>query len=264
MSRIPDIIIERVLLGEATSEQRARVMANPDAVARLEELRLEDAAFFERLAADDVVPQIERKVHVARTRDAVKARTRTWTQLGAVLVPLSAAAVGLMALNTTPSTDQLEPPLREVHDPDDGLILAKGPPARLHVYRQHQGASKSLRPGTVLRRGDQLQLAYTSTRPSHGVMFSIDGNRQVTLHAPDDHKTALKPGHNLLPHAYELDNAPDFERFFFVVSDRPVSVEQVLDAGEALAKSEDPQHGELLLPDELTALDFNLRKDVVP
>jgi hypothetical protein len=38
-----------------------------------------------------------------------------------------------------------------------------------------------------------------------------------------------------LPSAYELDDAPGFERFFLIASDRPFEVAPVLEAARALA-----------------------------
>jgi hypothetical protein len=39
----------------------------------------------------------------------------------------------------------------------------------------------------------------------------------------------------MLEYAYQLDDAPGFERFFLVTSDRALSVAEVLEAGRRLA-----------------------------
>jgi hypothetical protein len=60
----------------------------------------------------------------------------------------------------------------------------------------------------------------------------------VTVHFPSGAATAggLEPkGETLLPFAYELDDAPGFERFFLVTSREPFPVEVVVGAAERLA-----------------------------
>ena len=263
MSRIPDHLVERVLLGEATSEQRAKVLANDEARERLETLKAENAAFLEAHPADKHVGEIRRKLHVAKTRDAVQQRRDRWTLASALLVPLAAAAV-LITVVPSPPADQ---PAGEVLPPseEDGVIVGKGD-ARLVIYRQVRGKPVSLLPETVLREHDQLQLGFHSgNRATHGVLFSVDGRGAVTLHSPDDGNTALRRGRTLLPHAYELDDAPDFERFFLVTHQdkEPLDVDAVLDAAEDLVEQGQGRKGQLQLPAGLKQDDLTILKDVL-
>ena len=94
---------------------------------------------------------------------------------------------------------------------------------------------------TLLREGNTVQLAYL-TPPGdvyYGVIFSIDGRSVVTLHYPYRRQqspimTAGK--RTFLDEAYTLDDAPDFEIFFMVVSQDPLNTESVLKTAEELAK----------------------------
>lgn len=67
-------------------------------------------------------------------------------------------------------------------------------------------------------------MSYVAAGRAHGVIVSIDGRGQVTLHFPADAgaPTALESGRAVpLSHSYELDDAPLFERFMFVTAEAP-------------------------------------------
>jgi hypothetical protein len=70
------------------------------------------------------------------------------------------------------------------------------------------------------------------------VIFSIDGRSALTLHYPYavSGSTELVPGRRIpLEEAYTLDDAPDCEIFFFVISDKPVDAAAILDRAGRLA-----------------------------
>ena len=98
-----------------------------------------------------------------------------------------------------------------------------------------------------------------------GVIVSIDGNGAVTLHAPRDAATSsvLEPeGATLLPDAYELDDAPHFERFFFVTAAERIPVRTVLDAARTLAgQGRRAERAPLPLPSAWQQSSFLLQKE---
>jgi hypothetical protein len=63
-----------------------------------------------------------------------------------------------------------------------------------------------------------------------------------------------------LPHAYELDDAPGFERFFLVTCARAFSVQPVLDAAHAVARGATARTAPLALPSELEQSSVTLEK----
>ena len=86
----------------------------------------------------------------------------------------------------------------------------------------------------------------------------------VTRHWPESGKVAgALEGRDALPlpHAYQLDDAPGFERFFFVTADRPFDVEVVLEAARALAASGQARSARLRLPDWLDQQAFLIAKE---
>ena len=111
---------------------------------------------------------------------------------------------------------------------------------QLLVYRKIKDRVETLSDGERARAGDLLQLAYVSTEDSYGMILSIDGRGAVTLHLPESKGDTTKlelSKQSLLPNAFELDDAPEFERFFFLTSDSPIDVDGILLEAQDMAKN---------------------------
>lgn len=93
----------------------------------------------------------------------------------------------------------------------------------LHVYRHLNGTAERLSEATLLKNGDTIQISYSSGGAKYGAVLSVDGRSALTVHLSDgDRAAALKRENETpLPFAYELDNAPRFETFVFLFSDKP-------------------------------------------
>ena len=126
---------------------------------------------------------------------------------------------------------------------------------RLLIHRKRNNHVELLPNGTSAKAGDLLQLGYITANEPYGIILSIDGQGRVTLHFPEskDLPTALVRRQKiLLPNAIELDNAPAFERFFFITSTSPLEVAGTLRAAEKLAKDLHRASKELLpLPGDI-------------
>ena len=89
-----------------------------------------------------------------------------------------------------------------------------------------------------VREGDTVQVVYRVSGNKHGVIFSIDGRSYVTLHYPYNasQTTQLVSGKNVpLDEAYTLDDAPDYEIFFFITAEIPINVSNIIGIAEQLA-----------------------------
>ena len=108
-----------------------------------------------------------------------------------------------------------------------------------------------------------LQLGYVSAGRRYGAVLSVDGRGSVTLHFPESPAGSpeLKGGTVSLPSAYELDDAPAFERFFFVTSDAPFDVGTVMESARQLAREpERARYAPLSLPEPLSQTSITLDK----
>ncbi len=136
--------------------------------------------------------------------------------------------------------------------------------AYLVVHRKSTTGVEVLATPALARAKDLLQLGYVSAGKRFGIILSVDGRGVVTLHSPVGHRgdSRLAPGGlTFVPQAFELDDAPDFERFFFVTADVPIDVEAVLAAGYALGRDHDrARNGLLNLASFLSQSSFLVQK----
>jgi hypothetical protein len=144
----------------------------------------------------------------------------------------------------------------------------KGQRPALVVYRRTADGSELLADGAVARPGDLLRVAYRGAGRSYGVIVSIDGRGTLTRHLPPngDRAAALKRESTvLLDSAYELDEAPQWERFYFVTGDTPFSITPVEDAvRRAAANDRRGTPAALALPDGLEQSTFSIQKEARP
>lgn len=231
---MPEWLVERACLDElpaGLAAEHRELLAGAQLGARRAEIERSNAEILESLPPAGVAAEVAR-----RERIAARQRGR---QRAARLAGLSAVAVAcavVIAVIVVPRDPDPAPPDRP--DQSGDIIRVKGDP-RLLVHRkrgdqidQLGGASASA------RSGDLIQLSYLAGSARYGAVLSIDGAGVVTLHFPDSTtgSTRLVAASQpiSLAHSYELDDAPAFERFIFVTSDRPIDVAALVRSAEAL------------------------------
>jgi anti-sigma factor RsiW len=221
----PDWQLERYLLGELSAEETEEVRAaldrEPALRGRLAALERSNAEILERHPPERIVPAVRSALRTAapnaRRLGAFGPRPLLATACGATAV---VGAAILLSARPTPS----EPP---------DVTRVKGLVPQLVLFRRAPSGVERLAPGSVARDHDLVQLAYQAAGRHHGVIVSVDGRGTVTRHLPATGPLAapLKAGAPVpLPEAYELDDAPGFERFYLVTADEPFAVEDVVAA----------------------------------
>ncbi len=267
ITRVPDWMLERYLLDELPHKERRRLEKelerDPALRAALEQLRQDDRRVLGAYPPDQVIPQILKRAALARPEAKASRRWR----LAWVAAPALALAVFLLLI--------LPPILqRRLVHPGDGrpeeYTGLKGDgdrsrvTTRLQLYRRNGDSSEQLRDGSPARAGDLLQVAIIPGGETHGVILSIDGAGAVILHFPEkiEADTALPSGSRVfLPRSYELDEAPGFERFFFISSMEMIPTAAILEKARALAV--DPgmaMTGNLDLPGSCRQFSLLIRK----
>lgn len=234
-----ELLIEQLALGEISAEDERWLRAqlgDSEIERRLTSLREANKAFAARHDEAQILRNIADRTRVAEASRATRARASRQT-VRYLLPSLAAAACALLwvAQPGTPETKSLG----TTQDKPE-VIYIKGLSSHLLLYRRLGERADTLSDGARVARGDMLQVGYVASEAKHGVIVSIDGASAVTLHFPDATSaptTLEERGEHLLQHAYELDDAPLFERFFFVTSDTPIDVVKVLDAARTLART---------------------------
>jgi hypothetical protein len=248
---LPDVVLERYRLGELPPGEADRIATR----------MREDAALRERI---DALDRADEALRASGAIDAVAAgvRRRAGTHAHApaagrslasywIVPAIAAAAIAIVVFaRTSPAPNS-----------DSGADRIKGARPALALYRRTAGGSETLADGAVARQGDLVRVGYRGAGHAYGVIFSIDGRQTVTMHLPPDGDRAAPLGHDatvLLDRAYELDDAPRWERFYFVAGDAPFDVAPIVAAARRAPSAA------LALPRGLDQATFSLQKETRP
>lgn|SRR5574344_63647 len=137
---------------------------------------------------------------------------------------------------------------------------------QLIVYRYESGNAIALKNGTKVSEGDLIQICYAVPHAMYGMIISIDGNGTITQHYPQDKEEAvlLSSDKDAVPltDSYQLDDAPAYERFIFVTSDKPFTM-RALEIGVSKMNRKQAEKDSLkeFLPKDATINSIVLRKD---
>jgi hypothetical protein len=250
---VPDLHLEQYALGELTGPRLSAVAQyarTPEGSARLAALAASD-----RDALRAHPPRVMAAAITTRADHAAR-RHATGRALGlSVATALAALLIGvtLWLARTSPDPNSAGLPsdpaaTAAAADFDRGgvaeVVRFKGLTPHLLIHRKAASgdAPAPLAEGATVRGGDVLQVSYVAADAPYGVVLSLDGRGAVTLHFPSDAQasTALTAGGAIpLPHAYLLDDAPAFERFILITSPQPLSIPQLLQAADGLARDHD-------------------------
>ncbi len=234
---VPDWKLERFLLGELPADEmdriRDRVDGDPTLERQLQSLRADDDEVRERYPAAWMARQIERRATQSTVQEVRMPSSSSvqWSRLWPV-----PAAVGLAAmLAFVDIGDDTRDGDGVGQDPIPGIRL-KGSGPRLSLHRKIDNGSEQLHDGGIGRSGDLIQVRYHAAGRSYGAILSVDGNGAVTLHHPsvgDQAQLLQTAGLVSLAFSIELDDAPHWERFYFVTSHTEFELAALLDAAAA-------------------------------
>lgn len=203
------ILLERYRLGELPRNLVAQVESMDNLKEAMDELDRSDKEILEQYSFSTV----ERKI---RRRKAQK--MSRFATIAAALTLVIGGAFIFAGRNGAPSNG----------------IRIKGNQANspvLTLYRHQGDRVEQLSDGALASSGDLLQIGYRNTSPNtFGLILSIDGNGQQTIHYPMSGDEALlleNGGEFYLPWSYELDDAPEYEAFFLLASDQPFSMKDI-------------------------------------
>jgi hypothetical protein len=142
----------------------------------------------------------------------------------------------------------------------------KGLLPALAVYRRTPEGSETLADGAVARAGDVIRVGYRPAGKRFGVIVSSDGRGAVTVHLPRQGDTAAplkSEAMVLLDEAYELDDAPRWEQFYFVTAEDTFDVAPIVAAARRAAAGPGTP-ATLALSPNLEQATFSLRKEATP
>jgi hypothetical protein len=263
---VPELLLERYRLGEVSGEEQRRLerqlAEDPESRERLKQLEHSDLEIRRRHPPKWLAAQVRAQLEA---RAAMRRRSR-----GARLWPRPAALAAAAAVLLVVA--HLSRPLRSpapsptgsgrATTPEDERI--KGLRPSLALYRKTSQGSEPLEDGARARAGDVVRLGYRAAGHGYGTLFSVDGRGVVTRHLPRAGNLAVPletGGTVLLDQAYELDDAPRFERFYLVASEASFELEWVLGAARRAASSGTKASPALALPEGFEQSTLSLEKE---
>lgn len=240
---VPDWKLERFLVGELPEGESGRIevrlTSDPELARRLEALLSEHQALKSVHPPEAMAMGIAARLRRAEgpgTAKAFSLRAPSWLRFPQPRVwgPAFAMVLVLALLPFTPYSPFLRsagPDAVESVGPATERL--KGHKPRLFLHRKLSEGSVRMADGEAVRSGDLIQIQYESAGRGHGAILSLDAEGKVTRHYPETgaRSAALEGGRPVaLGFAYELDDSPGWERFYFVTSDAPFDLAPVEEA----------------------------------
>ncbi|NIM90726.1 MAG: hypothetical protein GTO17_07230 [Candidatus Aminicenantes bacterium] len=256
--------LERYLLGELPPSRMAEITKlaheDPDIKKEVDQLSQANAEILRRNPSETMLPEILRKYDENRRQEQISEKARLITKKRLIYTtPVLVSAIILLFIVFM--KEGVAPDYTRVKG-EESLDFRK---TQIVIYKKNNSEISLLHNGDQVKAGDLLQLAYVPAGKTYGVIFSIDGNGVVTLHHPErkSGSSILKQEKkNLLLSAYELDNAPDFERFFFITAMEEIEVQRVIKKAEELALSlASARTTRLELPESYSQFSILLQKE---
>jgi hypothetical protein len=238
---IPDITLEQYLLNELPDKKKKEIdvisREHPEILDRIENIRKSDINILAEYPAEKISGLIRGRIDASEkekhsgfklTDGHGKKKSTSSKRIKRYILPCMGIAAVIAFIFIMPELNRPFNPQNTVHNGD----RIKGNESALYVYRKNGGSVDYMKNGSIAKKGDLLQVAYMTQKDKYGIIVSIDGRGSVTLHYPaeKDYSTKLDTGKKvLLQNAYELDDAPDFERFFFISSESKLDMSDVND-----------------------------------
>jgi hypothetical protein len=236
------ILVERYRLGELPRSWKKRL--NRDTLdSEVKEIAESDQEILTQYNPSLMAEKIEarrKESHKKQPEAVVISRKRSFLSYG-----MAAAAILVLALI-------LPGVLRESsnYGPEEMTRIKGNDESVLKVYRKSGDRTETLTNDSLVREGDLIQLGFRVSQDfSYAVIISLDGRGVVTRHLAPEGKVSEKqvPGsEHLLPFSYELDDAPFYETFYLIQSDKPFPVDPLIDL---LAKEARRSERVLNIPD---------------
>lgn len=245
VNKISDFKLERYLLGELSAEEmkalQQREAEDEIFAARVRMMREEGKRFLAENPFSVFESKLENSARDCFAADAarndvgaersVSLPNRTfntlWLKVAAALV-IALGVFSAVVLNRNVATYEGSGTSMEVALADtDNSTRIKGMSASLEVWKKTgDSAVQMVNLGDAFE-GDEIQLRYRVPQKCFGMLFSMDGNGTITMHMGEGDKAIeLEPGKmTTLPFAYKLDNAPKFEKFFLLTSEKSFKID---------------------------------------
>jgi hypothetical protein len=256
--------LERYLLGELSPEEmeiiRINIEQNPSLKLRVEALEKSNRDILERYPTTSMSRQILNRIAQTQPAGAEKRGTRLSGFWPLPALPVAAILILFVFLPTLLDRGDVD----QIGIGQVEITRIKGLDPQLILFRKTESGSERLEEYTPVSEHDLILIKYLPAGRAYGLIFSIDGRGTITRHFPDKGRLAeplKKDGPVSLDFSYELDDAPDGEKFYFITSDSLFETETVFRAAKIAAIDfTGTEVRSLELPEHLEEHTFTIRK----
>lgn len=244
-NRIPVVMLERYVLDELESGQREEI----DKLLREDESLRSEVEIIKKTNREilDRYPPVKIAEDIRKRAESAGTSEPGYKKAFRMKLP---AVFGFMGLATALLILFLAQPFFRTPVPGTGMeefpdtVRFKGDATRtspyISIFRKLGDSTERLENGSTVRVHDEIQLSYNALNRKYGTIFSIDGRGNVTLHYPaSPGKDILleNKGEVFLRNSFELDDAPYFEKFYFITSDTDFDLNSILEQARHIAVS---------------------------
>ena len=232
---IPDLYYEQILLSEISEEEAKKILSEPGSKEKIEQLKDSNAEILfnhppHKIAAG-ISARLEKKKKFS-IKDLISRKLVSQIATGAAALTLITIAI------INPAS-----PGKSAGDGNN----TKGITPKLEIYRDESEDGNSifrlLEDKATVHNNDLIQLSYRPAGKPYGIIFSIDGTGTVNSYYPQyfsDQANALEKGGKItLDFSLRLDDAPLFEKFFFITSEEEFSPAEIEEIAEKFAADQD-------------------------
>lgn len=240
MEKIPEHILEAINCGEKNASDFYEKYGKDEVCQALERVRKSDEEIFGKYDSVKIYESVEKKLNSNCERKIRFGGKKFYSFQK--FVPLAvAAALLVMVLPGIYKNNSMGTGLGEI-DAIDGSeinVRIKGEKVsapKLNLYQLTENGVEVLKSGANAGEGDLIQIAINPGQKKFGIVFSVDGNGNVTNHFGGNNTESQEMPSKLtyLDYSYELDDAPEFEVFCMICGDRPLDQVETQKITEAL------------------------------
>jgi len=257
---IPDIILERYLLNELPEKRYNEISKALEADIVLQERIAAIKESNKKILKDYPVEYISEVLKFKLNSSSVnKAPKKSFFKRIQVPV-LSFGAVAILLVFMMPFMENYIEDRNSISE----ITRLKGVGAKIFIYKNNTNGAELLKRNSLVSESDIVGVTFFIDKTAYGIIVSIDGRGVVTKHFPNhgDRSPRLIAGKNFkVGHSYELDDAPEYEKFFLIYSVNEFEIDDLLKKIKKAATNKTKVLNDNLGIDKSKALvSFTLRK----
>lgn len=221
---IPNRILEGINNSELKAEDYYSIYGKEVLNSALSELKQSDTEILSKYKPEAMHIAVEAKLNAKKGIIKIPSKVFRIATYAAAAVFIAAIAIPVGVTTINPAN-----PTQDVRLKGPSSELPKN--QKLVLYRKNGKEAEKLNNGNLVNEGDVIQITYQAGNNDYGIIFSIDGNGNITRHFPENNWTAQQLKHSKdeipLDFSYELDNAPDYECFIMISSPKEFSLDDI-------------------------------------